>query len=133
MSNCTEVRKLKFDVKSLLKGQSRIYRPEYNFRKSHVAKLIKQLTNFIYQRVSIETWIGVSKLNKLLTEFSRNVKHRVLFYLCYANELRFHQGQIFAITIKYVPKMGIRTVTRFFYVSNAFFNSDSVLLNFFMN
>ena len=32
MSNCTEVRKLKFDVKSLLKGQSRIYRPEYKPR-----------------------------------------------------------------------------------------------------
>ena len=114
MSNCTEVTKLNFDVTSLLKGQSRIYRPEYNFRKSHVAKLIKQLTNFIYQRVSIETWIRVSKLNKLLTEFSRNVKHRVLFYLCYAKELRFQQGQIFAITIKHVPKMGICTVTRFF-------------------
>ena len=91
------------------------------------------MTNFIYQRVSIETWIRVIKLNKVLTEYSGNVMHRVLFYLCYAKELRFQQGQIFIIAIKYVTKMGICTVTRFFYTSNAFFNSASVLLNFFMN
>ena len=36
----------------MAKGQCKIYKPEYIFRKSHVIKLIKSLTNCIYQRVS---------------------------------------------------------------------------------
>ena len=30
--------------------QCKIYRPKYIFRKSYVIKLIKSLTNFIYQK-----------------------------------------------------------------------------------
>ena len=40
------------DEIDLLKEQCTIYRPEYIFRKSHVIKFIKSLTNFIYKNVS---------------------------------------------------------------------------------
>ena len=39
-------------VINLLKGQCQIYRPEYDFRKSHLIKLLKSLTSYIYQRPS---------------------------------------------------------------------------------
>ena len=34
------------EVTNLAKGQCKIYRPEYIFRKNHVIKLTKSLTNF---------------------------------------------------------------------------------------
>ena len=44
--------KINFDEIDLVIEQCTIYRPEYIFRKSHVIKLIKSLTNFTYSNVS---------------------------------------------------------------------------------
>ena len=40
------------DEINLVKWQCAIYRPEHIFRKSHLIKLMKSLTDYIYQRVS---------------------------------------------------------------------------------
>ena len=44
--------KLTFRCNKFGKRAVKIYRPEYLFRKIHVIKLIKLLTDFIYQKVS---------------------------------------------------------------------------------
>ena len=52
MSTFTSAIKLDLEVIDLVKEQCTMDRPEYVFRKTHVIKLIKSLTNFIYQNVS---------------------------------------------------------------------------------
>ena len=54
MSTSTQAINLTFACKKtvMIKGPCKICRTEYIIRKSHVIKLIKSLTNFIYQNVS---------------------------------------------------------------------------------
>ena len=54
MSTSTQAINLTFARKKtvMIKGPCKICRTEYIIRKSHVIKLIKSLTNFIYQNVS---------------------------------------------------------------------------------
>ena len=52
MSTFTSAIKLDLEVIDLVKEQCTMDRAEYVFRKTHVIKLIKSLTNFIYQNVS---------------------------------------------------------------------------------
>ena len=51
MSTPTQTIKINFEHDNFLKGQCTIFRPEYVFRKSHMTKLIKPLTDLIYERV----------------------------------------------------------------------------------
>ena len=52
MSTFTTAKKMTFGCNRFGKKQCTINRPEYIFIKSHVIKLIKSFTNFIYQNVS---------------------------------------------------------------------------------
>ena len=47
-----KVTKQTLEVTNLAKGQWEIYTPENIFRKGHVVKLIKSLSNLIYQKLS---------------------------------------------------------------------------------
>ena len=73
------------------KGQYKIYRPQYIFRKRRVFKLIKSMTNFIYQ-----------KSNSMQVSNSYHIKN--LAIICSNKLLQFAPAQKVQIPSIGVPK-----------------------------